>query len=68
MTPELQAWLGREVHTAVTILIPTPPVALVESAGEFLAIIPFGILTGAWALPRLFKGRTTRMKNSDTPA
>ena len=42
--------------------------ALVESAGEFLAIIPFGILTGAWALPRLFKGRTTRMKNSDTPA
>ena len=42
--------------------------ALVESAGEFLAIIPFGILTGAWALPRLLKGRKTRMKNIDTPA
>ena len=31
--------------------------ALVESAGEFLAIVPFGILTAAWALPRLLNGR-----------
>ncbi|MAJ45923.1 MAG: hypothetical protein CBC35_01225 [Planctomycetes bacterium TMED75] len=31
--------------------------ALVESAGEFLAIIPFGILAAAWSLPRLIRGR-----------
>ena len=38
--------------------------ALVESAGEFLAIIPFGILTGAWALPRLLRGRTPAVQSS----
>ena len=35
--------------------------ALVESAGEFLAIVPFGILTAAWTVPRLLKGRSVAM-------
>ena len=42
--------------------------ALVESAGEFLAIIPFGILAGAWSVPRLIRGRRNQTKISSTSA
>ena len=30
---------------------------LIESAGELLAIIPFGIITSIWVIPRLIRGR-----------